>query len=96
MARSWRNLRPVIRAELYDSHCVGCGASLARAASVERKNVTYTAGEFAGERGTVIVAECACGLITEIPFSVDLGRAACSRGVVEAAENPTMAGRGDL
>ena len=65
----------MIRSELRDDHC-WCGTSLDRATSVQREDVTYTAGEFRGEPGTVIIAECSCGITSVIPFSVDLRRVA--------------------
>ena len=60
----------MIRSDLRDDQCVGCGGSLARAACVGRKNVTYTAGEFAGDPGVVLVALCRCGRESVIPLSV--------------------------
>ena len=66
----------MIRAELHGDHCGGCGAPLAGADYVERHQVVFGAGEFRGEPGTVIVAECSCGATEVIPLSVDLRRVA--------------------
>ena len=64
------------RSELRDDHCGGCGASLAGADHVERHEIVFASGEFRGEPGTVIVAECSCGATSVVPLSVDLRRAA--------------------
>ena len=61
----------MIRSELHDSHCSGCGASLAKAASVKREDVTFTTGEFSGEVGVVLVVRCHCGHESRVPLSVD-------------------------
>ena len=66
----------MIRAELHGDHCGGCGAPLARADYLERHQVVFGAGEFHGEPGVVIVAECACGHTSVVPLSVDLRRVA--------------------
>ena len=66
----------MIWGELHDSHCLGCGASLKGATSLERANVTYTEGEYAGEPGVAVVARCQCGVVTVVPFSVSPRRAA--------------------
>ena len=66
----------MIRSEIRDDSCVGCGTSLNRAEYLERHAVVFAKGEFAGEPGTVIVAECHCGHTTVVPLSVDLRRAA--------------------
>ena len=66
----------MIRSEIRDDSCVGCGASLDRAEYVERHEVVFAKGEYAGARGVVIVAECSCGHTSVIPLSVDLRRAA--------------------
>ena len=66
----------MIRAELHDSRCRGCGASLDRAVFIERANVTYIGGEFDGEPGVAVVARCSCGVATAVPFSVGSRRAA--------------------
>ena len=66
----------MIRVELRDDHCVRCGSSLEGAEYVERERVTYVSGEFAGERGSVIVCECDCGATTVVAYSVDLRPAA--------------------
>ena len=66
----------MIRAELRHDSCYGCGASLSTAEHLERHEITFASGEFRGEPGTVIVAECRCGITSVIPFSVDLRRAA--------------------
>ena len=66
----------MIRAELCDDQCVGCGSSLERAEHVERERVTFARGEYAGERGDVVPAECDCGHTTVIALSVDLRPAA--------------------
>ena len=66
----------MIRSELRDDQCVGCGLSLQKADYVERHEVVFAKGEYAGARGVVIVAECHCGITTVVPLSVDLRRAA--------------------
>ena len=66
----------MIRCELRNDQCVGCGASLDRAEYVERHPVVFARGEFAGCRGVVIVAECSCGHTKVVPLSVDLRPAA--------------------
>ena len=66
----------MIRSEIRDDSCVGCGASLDRAEYLERHAVVFAKGEYAGEPGIVIVAECHCGITTVVPLSVDLRRAA--------------------
>ena len=65
----------MIRSELRDDQCVGCGAAL-HGAEVNRAAVTFARGEYAGERGVVIVAECSCGATSVIPLCVDLRPAA--------------------
>lgn len=66
----------MIRSELRDDQCVGCGASLDRAEYVERHEVVFAKGEFAGERGIIVLAECSCGITSVVPLCVDLRRAA--------------------
>ena len=66
----------MIRAELHDDHCSGCGAPLIQAEYIERHDVTFATGEFRGEPGTVIVAECGCGATSVVPLCVNLRRAA--------------------
>ena len=56
--------------------CGGCGVPRAGADYVERHEVVFAKGEFAGERGIIVLAECVCGITSVIPLSVDLGRAA--------------------
>ncbi len=64
------------RSELRDDSCYGCGASLSAADHVEPHEMVYATGEYAGEPGIVVVAECSCGHTSVIPLSVDLRRAA--------------------
>lgn len=66
----------MIRYELRNDRCFGCGASLNRAAYVGREDVVYVRGEFAGEHGIVILAECSCGLTSVVPLSVSPRKAA--------------------
>ena len=66
----------VIRSELHDDQCVGCGDQLSVADYVQRASVTFARGEYAGERGVVIVAECSCGATSVVPLSVNLRPAA--------------------
>ena len=66
----------MIYAELRDDSCYGCGTRLSAADYLKRHNVTFASGEFSGEPGTVIVAECPCGITSVIPFSVNLRRVA--------------------
>ena len=60
----------MIRSELRDDRCSGCGASLAKAASVERESVTFAGGEYAGDPGVVLVVRWHCGRESVIPLSV--------------------------
>jgi hypothetical protein len=66
----------MIRAELRDDPCPACEARLSAADYLERHEVVFATGEFSGEPGTVIVAECPCGITSVIPFSVNLRRVA--------------------
>lgn len=66
----------MIRAELHDDHCIGCGVLLDRAEYVERHDVTFAKGEYAGEPGIIVLAECVCGHTTVVPLCVDLRRVA--------------------
>ena len=66
----------MMRSELRDDECGGCGSSLTEADYVERADAIFAHGEFVGERGVVIVAECACGTTEVVPLSVDLRPAA--------------------
>lgn len=66
----------MIRSELCDDRCSGCAASLNRAAYAGRESVTFARGEYAGERGVVILAECGCGATSIVPLLVDLRPAA--------------------
>ena len=59
----------MIRTELLDDRCCGCGTSLERAVRYERKDVVYESGEYAGE-GVDVAAFCGCGATTTIAFSV--------------------------
>jgi hypothetical protein len=63
----------MIRSELHDDRCYGCGASLDQAVYFQREHVVYTQGEF---RGEPVAALCRCGSTSVVPFSVDLRRAA--------------------
>ena len=66
----------MIRTELRDDRCYGCGASLDQVVDFQREDVTYTSGEFIGEPGVAVVALCRCGLTSVIPFTVNPRRAA--------------------
>ena len=66
----------MIRSELHHDSCYGCGASLGVADYLERHEVVFASGEFSGEPGTVVVAECSCGLTSVVALSVDPRRAA--------------------
>ena len=64
------------RSELRGDNCPACAEPLSAAEYVTRHAVTFSKGEFRGEPGTVIVAECRCGHTAVVPLSVDLRRAA--------------------
>ena len=66
----------MIRTELREDQCVGCGSSLEQVEHVERERVTFARGEYAGEPGSVMVCECDCGATTVVAYSVDLRPAA--------------------
>ena len=66
----------VIRAALLADSCPVCATPLSSADYLERHEVTFVKGEFRGEPGTVIVAECSCGHTAVIPLSVSPRRAA--------------------
>ena len=66
----------MIWSELRDDQCPGCEAPLDAADHLERHDVTFATGEFSGEPGTVLVAECGCGATSVIPLCVNLRRAA--------------------
>ena len=66
----------MIRSELHDDRCYGCGASLDQAVYFQREHVVYTQGEFRGEPGVAVVALYRFGSTSVVPFSVDLRRAA--------------------
>jgi len=65
----------MIHAELRDDQR-WWGASLNRSAYARREDVTFTAGEFRGEPGVVLIALCPCGLTSVVPLSVSPRRAA--------------------
>ncbi len=64
------------RAELHGDSCPACEARLSASDYCERHEVVFATGEFSGEPGTVIVAECSCGLMSVIALSVNLRSAA--------------------
>ncbi len=66
----------MIRRELHDDLCHACQARLSSADYLERHNVVFATDEFSGEPGTVIVAECSCGITSVIALSVNLRPAA--------------------
>ena len=66
----------MIRTELHHDLCYGCGARLSAADYVQRHDLVFATDEFEGEPGTVIVAECSCGITSVIPFAVNLRRVA--------------------
>jgi len=66
----------VIRAELHNDQCDGCGSSLHNAEYIGRERVIFARGEYVGECGVVILAECSCGLTAVIALSVSPRRAA--------------------
>ena len=66
----------MIRRDLNDDSCHACEARLSAADYLERHQVVFANGEYAGEPGTVIVAECPCGITSVIALSVDLRPAA--------------------
>ncbi len=63
------------RGEFRDDRCM-CGARLSGADHVERHKVVFASGEFEGEPGVAIIAECACGQTSVIALAVNLRRAA--------------------
>ena len=66
----------MINSELTDDYCPACGARLSLADYLERHDVVFATGEYRGEPGTVIVAECSCGATEVIPLCVNLRRVA--------------------
>ena len=66
----------MIYSELREDQCVGCGKLRSAADHLERHEVVFATGEFRGEPGIVIVAECSCGHTAVIPLSVSPRRAA--------------------
>ena len=64
------------RAELGDDPCPVCEARLSTADYVERHEIVFATGEFSGQPGTAIVAECSCGITSVIPLSVNLRKVA--------------------
>ena len=66
----------MIRSELRGDFCPACEGRLGAADYLERHDVTFVSGEFSGEPGTVIVAECSCGQTSVVPLCVNLRPAA--------------------
>ena len=66
----------MINSELTDDYCPACGARLSLADYLERHDVVFATGEYRGEPGTVVVAECPCGTTSVIALSVNLRPAA--------------------
>ena len=57
--------------DLAESSCAGCGELLTSVVYFEREPVVYTGGEFAGEKGTAVVALHGCGMTSVIPWTAD-------------------------
>ena len=66
----------MIRSELRDDSCHVCKTRLSAADYLERRDVVYARGEYAGESGVVILAECSCGITSVIALAVNLRPAA--------------------